>query len=168
MRGSIGTPVTRFTRVSSCTTCAARANAASTAGAFDGRSSQSAGAPGASAAAAVTTAGSGSYSTCTHSAPSRAAATVSATTMATGSPAKRARSTGSEACVDTKNGEPSGLLSGTSCGFVGTGRWGMGRKPARATSAPVKTAITPGAFSASRASIARRRAWPWGERTNAA
>src|SRR5437899_12997731 len=116
-------------RVSSVTTGAARANAVSVAAAspaavwaatFDAHASHTATAPAAIAAADVTTAGSGSHSTVTRSAPSRAASAVSATTIATGSPAKRARSTGRGKGSETKNGEPSGLWSGTSWGFVGT------------------------------------------------
>ena len=42
--------------------------------------------------------------------------------IATASPTKRARSTGRGRGSETKNGEPSGLSSGTSWGFVGTGR----------------------------------------------
>src|SRR5262249_61883754 len=94
-----------------------------------------------------TTAGSGSHSTVTRSAPSRAASAVSATTIATGSPTKRARSTGRGKGSATKNGEPSGLLSGTSWGFVGTGRCDIALSPSARRSAPVNTAGTPGGAS---------------------
>src|SRR5438552_3639307 len=136
-------------RLSSVTTCAARAKAASVAAAspamvstatFDAHASHTATAPAAIASVDVTTAGSGSHSTVTRSAPSRAASAVSATTIATGSPTKRTRSTGRGRGFATKNGEPSGLLSGTSCGFVGTGRYDIALSPSATRSAPVNTA----------------------------
>ena len=64
-----------------------------------------------------------------------------------------------------KNGEPSRLLSGTSCGVAGTGRCGIGRSPSAAASSLVKTAITPAVCSALAASMRRIRACACGERT---
>src|SRR5881628_272339 len=173
-RGSIGTPVTRLMRVTSVTTCAARANAVAVAAAspavvstatFDAHASQTATAPAAIASVDATTAGSGSQSTTTRSAPSRAASAVSATTIATGSPTKRTRSTGRGRGFATKNGEPSGLLSGTSCGFVGTGRCDIALSPSATRSAPVNTASTPGLASVAAISMRTMYACACGERT---
>ena len=132
---------------------------------FDAHASQTLGARAVMASAAVMAAGRGSHSTRTRSAPSRAAAGVSATTIATGSPTKRARSVGRGECGAMKNGEPSQLVSGTSCGLVGTGRCGIATRPSWTASAPVRTAMTPAVFSASPASMLRMAAWACGERT---
>ena len=64
-----------------------------------------------------------------------------------------------------KNGEPSRLVSGTSNGLVGTAGCGISPTPSPAASAPVRTAITPGVFSASVPSIPSIAAWACGERT---
>ena len=82
-----------------------------------------------------------------------------------GSPTKRARSVGRGECGAMKKGEPSRLVSGTSYGLVGTGRCGIGTRPSWTASAPLRTAMTPGVFSASAPSIPRIAAWACGERT---
>jgi len=49
--------------------------------------------------------------------------------------------------------EPSRLCSGTSCGLLGTGLCGIGRRPSAVASPPVRIASTPGASAAAATSI---------------
>ena len=49
--------------------------------------------------------------------------------------------------------EPSRLCSGTSCGLLGTGLCGIGRRPSAVASRPVRIASTPGASAAAATSI---------------
>ncbi len=51
---------------------------------------------------------------------------------------------------------------------MAAGMCGTGFSPSAVTSAPVKTASTPGSARAADVSIATMRAWGWGERTTQA
>jgi hypothetical protein len=63
-----------------------------------------------------------------------------------------------------KNGAPSRLFSGTSCGLVGIGLCGIGPIPSAAASLPVSTANTPGVALAAVASMPAILACAWGAR----
>ena len=80
----------------------------------------------------------------TRSAASVACDIVSATTTAIASPTWRTLPTARTGCGARKKGEPSPLLSGTSCGLAGTGRYRIGCRPSSSASLPVSTAMTLG------------------------
>ena len=107
-----------------------------------------------SAVSMSTTGGSSAYSIATSSAASSASARVRATTATTASPCQQARSMASGYCGAD--------LMPLRC--VSTPTHGV-QTPA--SSGPVTTATTPGAFFAAAASMLLIRAWAWGERTNA-
>src|SRR5712664_327836 len=88
--------------------------------------------------------------------------------MASASPAKRALSAGSGKCGAMKISEPSRFARRMSGGLSENGRCGMDFSPSARKSAPVSTAITPGAARARAASIPAMRACACGERTMAA